>query len=123
MLYKKILNLLLILLPLAGYLEWGKNQHGFIFQMEAEVFTKGFRDPSAVMHPFVILPLLGQLLLLYTLFQRNPSRHLSLAGIVSIALLMSLMLFIGLMESNLRITASVLPFFLVMLLAIRAHRP
>ena len=36
----KIYNLLLILTSLVGYLEWGRKNHQFLFEAEAEIFTK-----------------------------------------------------------------------------------
>lgn len=77
----KLLNLLLILTSFAGYLEWGGDRHLLLYQAEIEIFTKLFTDPMSVMHPFTILPLLGQIALLITLFQKSPNKILTLAGI------------------------------------------
>ena len=77
----KILNLTLILTSLIGYLEWGQDMSMFLFQGELDVISKLFTDPLSVLHPFTLLPLLGQILLLITLFQKNPSKVLTYVGI------------------------------------------
>ena len=73
----KILNALLIVSSLFGFLEWGRNYKMFLFQLEAEIVTKFFKDPISVLHPFTILPFLGQVILLITLFQKSPSKLLT----------------------------------------------
>lgn len=49
----------------------GKGPESFLFQMEAEIVSKIFSAPGSVIHPFTILPLIGQLILLFTLFKSN----------------------------------------------------
>jgi hypothetical protein len=78
---KKIINSLLLLTSLLGYLEWGKDNKAFLFQAEAEVIGKLFADPVSAFHPLVLLPLAGQLALLVTIFQKQPSRILTIFGI------------------------------------------
>lgn len=67
----KILNALLIVTSLLGYLEWSGDSYTFLFQAEAEILHKLFTNPSSVVHPFILLPLIGQILLLITLFQNH----------------------------------------------------
>lgn len=67
----KILNLGLILTSLAGYMEWGGGNRMSLFQAEAEIFSKIFTDFSSVAHPLVLLPLIGQIFLIFTLFQKK----------------------------------------------------
>lgn len=118
----KILNALLILTSLAGYLEWSGDSRMFLFQAEGEVLSKLFTDPIAVLHPFTILPMAGQLLLLVTLFQKSPGKALTYSGIAALGILLVFMLAIGLMSMNLRIAGSTLPFIAVAMLTIRHYR-
>ena len=120
--HKKLLNLLLVAASLFGYLEWGGGQSVFLFQAEAELFSKAVSDPGAVIHPFTLLPVFGQLALIWTLFQKTPSKALTYAGILGIGLLLGLMFVIGVMGGNVRILASTLPFLVLSALAIRKHR-
>ena len=57
----KILNLLLIVTSLLGYLEWGGGNASFLFQAEGEVLSKMWSEPSSVLHPFIVFPILAQL--------------------------------------------------------------
>jgi hypothetical protein len=118
----KILNALLIISSLFGFLEWGQNHQMFLFQIEAEVFSKFLKDPLALIHPFVILPLLGQVLLLITLFQRNPGKKLTYIGIGGIGILMALIFLVGCLNFNLKIQVSTIPFLAIGYLTIQHYR-
>ncbi|MBS1765002.1 MAG: hypothetical protein JSS90_08565 [Bacteroidetes bacterium] len=106
----KVLNLLLILTSLIGYLQWSGNNSAFLFEAEYEVINKLFSASKSVIHPFTVIPLLGQLLLFITLFQKRPGKILTYTGIACLGLLLGLMFIIGLMEMNLKILISTLPF-------------
>jgi hypothetical protein len=119
---KKLLNLSLILTSLIGYLEWGQGQSVFLFQAEAEMFARALRDPGDVVHPFTLLPVLGQAMLVGTLFQTIPGRVLTYAGIAGIGLLLAFMFLIGLIALNGKIVASTAPFLALAVVTIREHR-
>lgn len=110
---EKILNILLILTSFIGYLEWGDSNQMFLIEGEIDVISKLFSNPQSVLHPFTILPLIGQLLLLITLFQKNPSTALTVIGWFGIAVLLLFMFFIGIMASNFKIIISTVPFIAV----------
>jgi peptidoglycan/LPS O-acetylase OafA/YrhL len=118
----KILNALLVVTSLFGYLEWGKGNHMFLFQAEGEILTKVFTDTQSIIHPFTVLPLLGQILLMITLFQKTPNRWLTIAGIAGIGLLLGLMFFIGALGTNWKILLSTIPFMITVFLVIRHQR-
>lgn len=109
----KILNALCLITSLIVYLEWGSDQSSFLFQMELEILSKLFSDPVSVIHPFIILPLLGQLLLSYTLFQKTPGKWITLFGILSLAILIVLIFAIGIMGLNFKIIGFSIPFLLI----------
>ncbi len=118
----KILNFLLIITSLVGYLEWSGNNHIFLFKAEAEIFLKLFTNPLSVLHPFTILPLVGQILLLITLFQKTPNKTLSFISIAGLGLLLGFMFIIGLLSLNLKVIISSIPFIIVSVLAIRHYK-
>lgn len=118
----KILNAILIVSSLFGYLEWGTGNHMFLFQAEGEILTKMFTDPQSIIHPFTILPMLGQLLLFTTLLQRSVNRWLTYTGLAFIGILLALMFFIGVIDTNAKILLSTLPFMITAFLVIRHHR-
>ncbi|MCC7307834.1 MAG: hypothetical protein IT173_09715 [Acidobacteria bacterium] len=114
----KILNGLLILTSLVGYLEWGAGNSSFLFQAEYEVLRKLFTDPMSAVHPFTLIPLLGQVMLLATIFQKKPSRWLTIIGIVCLSLLLLLMFLIGLISFNFKILLSTVPFIVTGIFAV-----
>ena len=109
----KILNVLLIITSLIGYLEWSGDSSSFLFQAEAEIFSKIFSDPQSVLHPFTVIPFIGQLLLVFTLFQNKPSRILTYTGIFALGFLMVFLFVIGVISLNIKIIVSTIPFLSV----------
>jgi hypothetical protein len=118
----RILNFLLIITSLIGYLEWGKNSHSFLFQAEGEILTKLFTDPASVIHPFTILPMLGQVLLIITLFQKKQNKILTYISIVCLGILLVLMFVIGILSLKYKIIFSTIPFIVVVIFAIIHYR-
>ena len=114
----KILNALLIVTSLLGYLEWSGDSYTFLFQAEAEILYKLFTNPSSVVHPFILLPLIGQILLLITLFQKSPSKILTYVSIAGLGLLLGFMFIIGLISLNYKIIISTISFLVVAVLTI-----
>ncbi|MEQ8473598.1 MAG: hypothetical protein RIC35_20540 [Marinoscillum sp.] len=118
----KLLNLGLILSSLIGYLEWGGGNQMFLIEGEIEIITKLIENPSSAIHAFTLLPLLGQLLLLVTLFQKQPGKLLIFSGLVGIGLLLIFMFVIRLINFNLKILGSTLPFLVLSVLVIREFK-
>ncbi|MCK6694856.1 MAG: hypothetical protein L6Q97_22485 [Thermoanaerobaculia bacterium] len=118
----KILNLALVFTSLIGYLEWGTDSKMFLFQGEMEILSKLFSDPDSVIHPFTLLPLFGQLLLLVTLAQKEPNKILTYLGLGCIGLLLAFMFIIGLLSFNYKILLSTIPFLLTAVLTMRHLR-
>ena len=118
----KLLNLGLLITSLLGYHEWGGDNSSFIFQMEWEVISKMLGDFSAGNSPFVIIPLLGQILLAFTLFQKTPSRRLTYIGIGMLGLLLFFIFLIGIMTLNYKTVLSFLPFVFLVVITIKHHR-
>jgi hypothetical protein len=118
---KKRLNLLLVLSSFIGYLEWAGGNHGFLIQMEYGLLFGDQQKAENFAHPMIMMPLAGQLILIYTLFQKTPSRFLSIVGLACLSVLMLLLTFIAIADTNWRIGLSVLPFLIVSVFVIRAH--
>ncbi len=118
----KLLNLSIILTSLIGYLEWGKSNTSFLFQAEAEVLSKLFQDPISVLHPLTILPLCGQIILVFTLFQRKPSKALTLIGLACLSMLLLVVFIVGLLSFNYKIIGSTIPFLIAGVLTMVHYR-
>jgi hypothetical protein len=114
----KLLNALAVLASMFGYLEWGGGNSTFLFQGEWEVLRRLTTDPLSAAHPFTLVPLLGQVLLIVTLFQKEPSKWLTYAGLACIGLLLLLITFIGIIRVNYKILISMIPFIVTAVLAI-----
>lgn len=118
----KLLNALAILTSLLGYLQWGNNHSMFLILAEWEVLSKLFKSPGEVFHPLTIFPLIGQILLLVTLFQKQPAKWLSYAGVFALGLLLGLMFFVGLIDLNVKIIASTIPFLVIAFFIFKHHK-
>ncbi len=110
---KRILNLLLIVTFQFGYMEWGGGNSSFIYQAAAAIIRNAGDDPGAFLHPFIIIPLGGLVLLLVTVFQKKPSRRLTLIGLGSLSVLMLFLFLIGLISLNTKILLSTIPFLVI----------
>ncbi len=117
----KLINGLVVFASLVGYLEWGKDSHQFLGQAEWEVISKLLTDPISVLHPFTLLPMVGQIVLLITLFQTFPSRKLTVLGIACLGILIGFMFVIGLLGMHIKIVASTLPFVALAAIALHMH--
>lgn len=116
---QKLLNIGLLITSLFGYLEWGDNQM-FLIQLELDVISKFISDPGSVIHPLTTLPLIGQICLIITLFQKTPSKTLTLLGLSGIAVLFIVILIVGLISSRISIALSTIPFFCIALIVFRS---
>ncbi|MGN8224215.1 hypothetical protein [Gracilimonas sp. BCB1] len=118
----KLLNIGLILSSFLVYFEWGVDYNTFLIEIEIELFSKFLEDPLSVFHPLIVIPLIGQVLLIITLFQKKPGRMLSLSGLTAVGFLILLVSLIGLMGMNIRIFSSTLPFLILGAISIIHHR-
>ena len=118
----KTLNFLLIIFSLFGYLEWSGNNHLFLFEAEIEIFSKLFTSPISVLHPFIVLPIAAQFILLFTLFQKKPSKKLTYISIFCLGILLGFMLIIGIISLNYKIALSTIPFIVVSIVTMLHHR-
>lgn len=117
----KLFNITLILTSFIGYLEWGGNNKMFLIQGEIEILSKFVKDPTSMVHPFILLPLLGQLLLLFTLFQKKTSTVITYIGMGGIAVLLLFMFFIGLISLNYKTLISTVPFLITAVLTLKNY--
>lgn len=117
----KLLNLGLLLTSLIGYLEWGNDQHLFLFQGELDLLSKLFQDPLSVLHPLILLPLFGQVALIITLFQKQPGKKLTLFGLGGMGILLLVIFLAGVFGPNFKVIFSTLPFFAMGIVTVRHH--
>lgn len=106
----RILLLLIFLSSFLGYMEWGMSNKMFLYQMEREVFQKLFTDPLSMVHPLILFPLIGQLILLVSIVFSIPKKWLIRLGIGGLAILFVLILLAGALSKNLKMILSTMPF-------------
>lgn len=102
-----------LLTSFIGYTEWGNNQSMYIFQMEFDLFFGSKGSINNFTHPFIGIPLIGQIILLFQLFYKNPKKTWILIGSSCIALLFLLFFIIGLLTIKFKIILSALPYLFV----------
>ncbi len=107
---KKAVNLLVLFTSMLGYLEWGKDQHRFIFSIYLEIIQKFISNPISVLHPLIILPFIGQMLLLISIFYKTPNKLMSLIGLALLSSIILVLLIVGILTVNVKIMGSCLPF-------------
>ena len=103
----RLINLGLFITFLICYLEWAGGNSGFVFQLELTVFSKDDKSNSFT-HPFVLIPLFGQILLFIAIF--FPNKKLTLAALLLLSVLVLMILLVGCLSLNPKIIASTLPF-------------
>lgn len=108
----------LLISSLICYLEWGKSNHNFLFEVEYELLFKKFQL-NIFLHPFIAIPLLGQLLFLTSLFYKKHSKKFILIGMACISLLILLILLAGILSLNVKIISSTLPFISISILYLK----
>ena len=115
----KVLIFLLIISSLFGYLSWGTDNHAYLWEVERDIIQKLFSEPESVAHPFILIPLLGQLLLLIALFQNKPNPKLIYTAIGCIGLLFVFILIAGILSTHISIIGSTLPFLAISMYTIK----
>lgn len=119
---KRLLNILLLITSLFGYLEWGKNNHAFLYQVEYDLVFNRTGNTDSFTHPFVLIPMLGQLMLLISLFQKQPNKILTITGMCFIGVLLLFLFIIGALSMNIRIAGAALPFLITAVLVLMNYR-
>lgn len=98
-----------------------KQQHVSVSRRDRS-HRKLFTDFGSAAHPFTLLPLLGQLLLAFTLLQKVPSRMLTFLGLAGVGVLLAFMFIIGVLGLNVKIALSVPPFLTLAFMTVKHHR-
>jgi hypothetical protein len=107
---QRLINLGLLFSSLICYLEWRGGNSTFLFQIEYDLFFDRGVRLNAFASPLVFIPLLGQVLVLFSGVKRKPNVTLTLVGMIFIGMLVGLVLAAGLMSANFKIIVSTLPF-------------
>lgn len=94
------------------YLEWGTDQSAFVFEIAYQILFKQGDKASSFMHPLILGPFVGQLLILVALAQKQPRKGLVWAGIGLMGVLVFFVALAGVLGGNVKVVLSTLPFIL-----------
>jgi cobalamin biosynthesis protein CobD/CbiB len=115
----KIKHVLLLLSSLFVYLEWGGEQSVFLFMAEAAILKNLLTAPSENSHPMIVLPFIGQVLLLVNILKKEMSDGMAQWGLGLLSVLILFVTFIGIWTANIKIILSVIPFLVTATLLLR----
>lgn len=93
------------------YLEWSGGHSAFVYEVHWQVFFGSADKADSFAHPLVLLPFLGEVILLLAVFLPKMPPRLVYAGLVALGVLAGLVLVVGLLSRSPRIALSTLPFF------------
>jgi len=113
----RIYSIALLLGFLMCHFQWGNNSM-FLLQIQHELI---FANKNAsLLHPLIIGPAVGELILLYTLVK--PKKKLILSGLILIGILVLLVLLAGILGGKMKMIVSTLPFLLTSISFIRNYK-
>ncbi|MEW5675835.1 hypothetical protein ABGT15_05940 [Flavobacterium enshiense] len=92
---KQLVNIGLLVSFLFGYMEWGKDQHSFLYQIKYDLLFGQKNLLESITHPIILASLSGQLLILYCTVKNNSSKKLNVFGMILLSLIILLILLAG----------------------------
>lgn len=112
---KKLINLGLFLSFFLCYLEWGGGQSIFIAQAAYElVFVQGLSwNWNTALHPVILSAILGLLALLYSAVVNKPIPWVNVLGVTLLSAVVLLFFLVGVLNLNVRMIGSNLPFLVL----------
>lgn len=117
----RIYCVLIVVLFLCGYLEWGPGHHGkFLFQLPEELMQTG--AIKVWLHPLVLGSVIGVFLVLIAAVWPRLPRLTVLLGLTTPIIVCGLILTGGIIGRRPVMIFSVLPFFIALVLLLRALR-
>ncbi len=93
------------------YLEWGGNNHAFIFNIYSELFVKE-RVMQNLLHPIILTALLSQLMILFYVLTGSLSKMILKSVVGIYAFIVIFFLVIGLLSKSYLMVLSTIPFFI-----------
>lgn len=102
-------------------MEWPGNNHGFLILMQYEIIFGKYFDLKNFFHPVILLPLIGEILLIITLFQKKISKVLLFTGMACLSVIMIIIFVVGIASLNIKIFASSIPFFIITFIILKMN--
>lgn len=92
------------------YLEWGKDNAAFIFQVEYTIFSKESGLMQTLTHPVILPGLVGQILLIISILKKTLNKTINLTGVLLLGFIVLFLLYIGICSANYKIMLSTVPY-------------
>jgi len=109
----RLINIGLLVAYSLCYLEWGGGNSSFIFQAEYDLLSDKDKLLSSLTHPLILAGLIGQILLLYSIFSKKPNTRLNTIGVLVLSPVVLLALLAGVLSFNWKMIAAALPFVIL----------
>ncbi|MCG2611946.1 hypothetical protein LZZ90_10550 [Flavobacterium sp. SM15] len=122
---KRIANIGILFTSLLGYMEWGKGQNSFIYEIEYELFFKKPHLIENLTHPILLASLSGQILIIYCIVKNKKTAKSNIVGMILLSLIMLLILLAGALSSNAKMIFSTFPFLIfsaILIICIKKER-
>ncbi len=114
---RRLLTLGILVTSLFGYLEWADHST-FLFKAEYDILFHSDKSIESFVHPLILLPLAGQLILLVALIIHPKHFRLLFIGMALLSPLMLMIFLVGLLSLNVKILFSAVPFIILSIVAI-----
>lgn len=116
----KLYTSLVLVTSLFGYLEWGTDQSQFIWEIEWMLLSELPGSLQNFAHPLIVIPLIGQLLLIFSLIQKTRKKWVDIFSVSTTSILFLMFVVAGSASQNWKIILSTLPFFIADYLFLRS---
>lgn len=110
---KRSLYILLLVFFSLAYMEWGGENHSFVFEVQKKVFTEPAHLIANLTHPVIPVGFAGQLVLLLAFFHRGLRPGWIATAIVLLGVPIALILLSGALSGNIKVVGSTLPFLVL----------
>lgn len=107
---KRLAALSLFLSFFVCYMEWPPDNSAFVGEMAYQILFQRDDHTDTLLHPMILLPFLGLLLVLYAALRKEPDKRVIFTAMALMGVLVLLLLAIGIMGGNAKIVLSTLPF-------------
>lgn len=118
----RIISALLLITFLICYLKWGQDQGGLIIVLEYKLIFEQAKSAESLIHPLVIIPFLGQIILIWNVIRKRPDRRIALGGMISLGILVLMITLVAFLSRNLFMILSIVPFWIVSIILIRSYK-
>ena len=107
----------LLISSLLCYLEWA-DKSAFLVEAEYTLLFQSQGSIQSFAHPFIFIPMTGQVMLVIALFRRQQKFIWLLIAILCISSLVLMIFLVGIIAFNFKILVSTLPFLLLSVLTL-----